>query len=488
MTKLKPLLSLTFLALGTYPIPAEAKQRPYFGAPLELPARVEAENFDRGGRKVAYYDTTRGNRDRAYRRKEDVDIARNVLTNGFHISAIRSGEWLEYTVKVETAGEYEFTASVATTAAGKSFQMLIDGVNLMGNIMVPNRGSYHSYSLTDPKRVKLGAGQHLLRFQTQSEYFDVDFFEFKKVSTDPPPPTAKVNLILDLDIINDSDDAGALAVVHSLMRSGEVNVLAMMITVSYPHSALATDAINTYFGRPKIPIGILKDNTLLATGGWYNQISHNFPHDLSHAPNATELYHKILSKQPDKSVVIASIGPLRNLDNLMLSSGGMDLIRRKVKRWVAAGGRISEDGSTGTSFNYKMSGASTQRVINHWPGEVWFVPNQVGDNIATGNRLLAGKSNSNPVRKAYEIAKSRYDGPDFRPSWDQMGVLVAVRGLWGGKLTSVTTGQLRSDVGGNVSWKYPSATHPDKNHHLIKLNASTSEMSTIIEKMMMIDP
>ncbi|WP_207434430.1 carbohydrate-binding protein [Sabulibacter ruber] len=488
MTKLKPLLSLSLLALSTLSFTAEAHQRPYFGAPLELPARVEGENFDRGGRKIAYYDTTPGNRDQAYRTSEDVDIARNVHTSGCHISAIRSGEWLEYTVRVKAAGEYDFTASVATTASGKSFQMLIDGVNLMGNIEVPNRNSYQRYSLTAAKRVKLSAGKHLLRFQTQSEYFDVDFFEFKKASNDPPPQTGKVNLILDLDIFNDSDDAGALAVLHSLIRSGEVNVLAMMVTVSYPYSAPAADAINTYFGHPNIPIGTLQDNTLLPTGGWYSQISANYPHDLVNAPNATTLYHQILSQQPDNSVVIATLGPLRNIDNLMLSSGGMDLIRRKVKRLVVAGGRINEDGSSGTSFNFKMTAASTQRVINNWPVEAWFVPNQVGDRIKTGNRLLGAKSNSNPVRKAYEIAKNRYDGPDFRPSWDQMGVLIAVRGLWDGKLTSVTSGQLRSNSGGNVSWKYPSRNHPDKNHHWIKLNTNASKISVLVEKMMMIDP
>ncbi|KAA3437799.1 carbohydrate-binding protein [Rufibacter hautae] len=493
MAKLRALLSLSILALDIDPFTAVGQQRPYLGAPLELPTRVEGENFDRGGMNVAYYDTTPKNRDQAYRTGEDVDIARNVHTTGHHISAIRKGEWLEYTVNVAAAGEYDFTASVATTGSGKSFQMLIDGVNRMGNIKVPNRGSYQSYSLTAVKRVKLSAGRHLLRFQTKSQYFDVDYFEFKKVSKDPPPPaqtpsTSKVNLILDLDIFNDSDDAGALAVLHSLIRSGEVNVLAMMVTVSYPYSAPATDAINTYFGLPNIPIGILRDNTLLPTGGWYSQISANYPQDLVNAPNATTLYEQILSRQPDNSVVIATIGPLRNLDNLMASSEGMDLIRRKVKRLVAAGGWIDEDGSSGTSFNYKLAASSTQRVINHWPGEAWFVPNQVGDKIKTGNRLLATKSNANPVRKAYEIAKNRYHGPDFRPSWDQMGVLIAVRGLWGGRFTSETNGQLRSDPGGNVSWKYPSFHHPDKNHHWIKLNTSPSKMSVIVENMMMLDP
>ncbi|RNI29047.1 carbohydrate-binding protein [Rufibacter latericius] len=488
MIKLKTLLLLSILALGPHPFRSEAQQKPHLGAPRELPARVEGENFDRGGMNVAYYDKTVGNRDQAYRTSEDVDIARNVHNTGYHISSIQNGEWLEYTIKVAAGGDYDFTASVATTTSGKSFQILIDGVNLMGNIEVPNRGSYQSYSLTPVKRVRLSAGQHLLRFQSKSETFDVDYFEFKKASINPPRSTGKVNLILDLDIISDSDDAGALAVVHSLIRSGEVNVLAMMITVSYPYSARATDAINTYYGLPNIPIGTLRDNTLLSTGGWYNHISANYPHDLVNAPNATTLYKQILSRQPDKSVVIATIGPLRNIDNLMASPGGMDLIRRKVKRLVTAGGRIKEDGSSGTSFNFKMSAASTQRVINNWPVEAWFVPNQVGDKIATGNRLLAAKSNSNPVRRAYEIAKNRYNGPDFRPSWDQMGVLIAVRGLWGGKLTSVTSGQLRSDPGGNVSWKYPSSTYPDKNHHWIKLNTSTPEMRTIVENMMMIDP
>jgi hypothetical protein len=47
---------------------------PYGGTPAAVPGVFEAENFDKGGQGLAYYDTTAGNRGVAYRPDEDVDI------------------------------------------------------------------------------------------------------------------------------------------------------------------------------------------------------------------------------------------------------------------------------------------------------------------------------------------------------------------------------------------------------------------------------
>jgi len=46
---------------------------PYSGAPINLPGRIEAENFDNGGEAVAYHDTTATN-DGGFYRSEGVDV------------------------------------------------------------------------------------------------------------------------------------------------------------------------------------------------------------------------------------------------------------------------------------------------------------------------------------------------------------------------------------------------------------------------------
>ena len=73
--------------------------------------------------------------------------------------------------------------------------------------------------------------------------------------------TAKepVKLIFDTDMGNDIDDAMALAMIHSLVSRGECELLAVTVTKDHPQAAAFVDLINTFYGRPDIPIGVVKD-------------------------------------------------------------------------------------------------------------------------------------------------------------------------------------------------------------------------------------
>ena len=69
-------------------------------------------------------------------------------------------------------------------------------------------------------------------------------------------PHRPVPLIFDTDIGNDVDDALALGVVHALQSRGECELLAVTITKDHPQCAAFVDAVNTFYGRGGIPIGM----------------------------------------------------------------------------------------------------------------------------------------------------------------------------------------------------------------------------------------
>ena len=71
------------------------------------------------------------------------------------------------------------------------------------------------------------------------------------------PATQRARVILDTDMSGDADDAGALALLHALVDRGECELLATVVNRKDKTgaSAAAVDAINTYYGRPDIPIG-----------------------------------------------------------------------------------------------------------------------------------------------------------------------------------------------------------------------------------------
>lgn len=300
------------------------------------------------------------------------------------------------------------------------------------------------------------------------------------------------NLILDTDIAEDCDDVGAVAVLHALANRGEVKILGMMVSMPVQYGAPALDAINTYYKRPNIPIGTLRNSS--DANGAKNLLVYNkdlalrFPNNLKdarYAPNSVTLYRQLLAKSPDASVVIVTIGPVTNLYHLMRSpadniSGlnGMALVRKKVKRIVVAGGNLPD----GTSYNFRLAPEKTEYVINNWPTEIWFAPNELGGDVLTGREMMSKTTRTNPVHEAYRLYKNRYPTWQFRPSWDQMGVLVAVRGK-AGLFKTHSSGRVRG-IRAWIRWE----ASPDKNHVWFQNNSGVEYRRRIVEGLMIQSP
>ena len=278
-----------------------------------------------------------------------------------------------------------------------------------------------------------------------------------------------IKYILDTDLASDCDDAGAAALMHALADNGDVDILATMISTGGQYGAPALCAINTFYGRADLPVGTVKAPKFWVGGspdkpsGAFNFESFNrplaerFPTRIkrgNNAPDARLLYRQTLAKQPDKSVVINSIGPLINLALLMETKpdehsplNGTDLIRAKVKLLVITGGR----NPAGTSSNFSKLDAETytKPVIDRWPTRVVYVGNDVGLAIRTGWTRNADAHKDNPARAAYDLF---FKGkPKKHASANQAGVLYAIRGT-GDLFTLVENGHQACDDQGHTKW------------------------------------
>jgi inosine-uridine nucleoside N-ribohydrolase len=237
-------------------------------------------------------------------------------------------------------------------------------------------------------------------------------------------------VILDTDIDSDVDDVGALAMLHVLADHYAVDILGVIVTSDDKYAPLCTDAINHYFNRPEIPIGVQKGIPLQESSKYTKEISEEFEHGLSSyadAEEATDLYRKLLSSQPDSSVIIITIGHLTNLRNLIESKPdgysnltGVDLIKKKVKLWSCMGGMYPE----GKEANfYRPDPESTRISVEKWPVQVVFAGWEIGNKIKTGGEYLRKTlSPKSPVWRAYQL----YNNFKGRASWDQASVLYAV--------------------------------------------------------------
>jgi hypothetical protein len=146
---------------GPGPGPAPT-QKPFKKTPFNVTSRIEAENFDNGGEGIAFHNSSRKTRN-VYRRTPVELGATRDKGRGFHVGGIRRGEWLEYTVNVQTAGLYNFQGRFQPVGRGASFHIEVDGADVSGRIGIPNGGKNSKWRTISKNNVTLSAGRHVLR-------------------------------------------------------------------------------------------------------------------------------------------------------------------------------------------------------------------------------------------------------------------------------------------------------------------------------------
>ena len=252
----------------------------------------------------------------------------------------------------------------------------------------------------------------------------------------PVPPK---NLIIDTDMSGDVDDCGMLAIAHQLTNNGEATILAAMVNDGDPWTPACLDAINTYYGRPNIPIGVGRNLPVTTTSPYAEAVAKSFPNRVIKHPNlpdAVALYRQILAAQPDHSVVIVSTGFLTNIGNLLKSGPdqyssltGVELVNQKVSYGAIMGGIYPQSSVPAYNFaeyNFTNDPTSTLEVVDNFPRPLVFDGFEIGVSILTGSGLYDPQKN--PVALAYQL----YVGAgNNRNSWDPSAVFAAVRGLAG---------------------------------------------------------
>jgi hypothetical protein len=314
---------------------------------------------------------------------------------------------------------------------------------------------------------------------------------------------APVPVIFDTDMAEDVDDAGALAVLHALANNGEAEILATMISARNEWVGPCLDAINTFYGRPEIPIGNVRglqagyptgpDSGKSTPSNYAEPVAKNFPHRLhrsSDAPDAAALYRKILAAQPDGSVVIVTVGFLTNLKNLLDSTKddsspltGEGLVRQKVRLWVCMGGKFPDGRfeNGGGEYNVSYDTVAAVRAINDWPTPVVFSGFEIGARIKTGGRL-SSTPESNPVRACYQ----HYNGLKPRESWDHTAVLFGVRGerdYW--TLSEPGFCLMHARVGSGYNEWIPTGK---KSHRYLVEKMPSADVGKVIEDLMLQPP
>ncbi|MCA9058022.1 MAG: nucleoside hydrolase [Planctomycetaceae bacterium] len=253
----------------------------------------------------------------------------------------------------------------------------------------------------------------------------------------------RIPLIFDTDIGNDVDDALAMGVIHSLQARGECELIAVTITKDHPQCAAYVDAVNTFYGRPDIPVGVChsgvtpEQSRFTVLADQQDEGRDRYPHDLrsgTDAPDAVTVLRKALAAQPDGSVVIAQVGFSTNLANLLDSGAdeisslnGVELVRKKVRLLsVMAGAFAPINGKEHLEYNVIKDIPAAVKLARDWPGEIVYSGFEIG--IAVPYPAVSIERDyawvkHHPLSEAYVL----YNPPPHnRPTWDLTSVLYGV--------------------------------------------------------------
>ena len=177
-------------------------QTPYGGTARAIPGTIQAEDFDNGGEAVAYHDIDTANNGGQYR-TTGVDVESTSDTGGgYDVGWMRTGEWIEYTVNVATAGTYTLAARVASGASTGSFRVEFNGVDKTGTVAVASTGGWQTFATLN-RSVSLSAGQQVMRVYVLGDDFNLNYLTFTagaatptntpvatNTPTTPPAPTS----------------------------------------------------------------------------------------------------------------------------------------------------------------------------------------------------------------------------------------------------------------------------------------------------------
>jgi inosine-uridine nucleoside N-ribohydrolase len=312
--------------------------------------------------------------------------------------------------------------------------------------------------------------------------------------TSPPP----LNVLFDTDLDGDNDDVAAVAILHALADAGRVRILAMGVVSRCPDSPACLDAINTYYGRGDIPIGVYKGKTLAEVPSRYAKVvAERCPNDVGRAervPDVLQVYRRALAAQADGSVTMIAVGQMNNLVDLLetapdAESGllGKELVRRKVAALFVMGPYFSENGEFHRAYNFTTSPRAARELVERWPTPIRF-----GEGILGHRHFIGARLSETPAENPARIAFDAYFAAEKRESKnaeyqrhcaDPSTVLYAVCGTQYFREIGPGACDVRAD--GYTRWN---AAVRDKQHYYNAPKLTVAELERVMEGLLVKPP
>ncbi len=322
-------------------------------------------------------------------------------------------------------------------------------------------------------------------------FFPVLLFALLSCQEDSQP----TKIIFETDFGGDADDLGALAMIHEFQKRDELELLGISVFNTENSAVSAIDAVNRYYGFPDTPIG------LRPAPRHFNEWNHSkaitdqlaYKIDTASAFKSVDLYRQLLSQNEDQSVVIVSVGPMKNILDLINSPAdenssldGKALLHAKVKEFVIMGGNFPES-EYEWNFGGDMPGV-TKAVLENTDIPITFLGAEIGNVIRTG-QVFNDLPSDHPLylgfyhfSKYAPWVKERFNGKIIdNATFDQGAILYAARDGVGEFWNRVSNGRCVADSLGGNTW----INGVESNHSYLELTMPISEAEKQFEAFML---
>jgi hypothetical protein len=159
-------LQSTPVKFGQYPYPD-------ISAPWGSPGTSRSVDFDYGGEGIAYHDVSSSNEGDGPRQDTSVDTEYNDNAKP-NVGWIRNGEWIEYTVDVDSSRWYDLSLRVATdNTSGGPFSILFNDRVVADGIVVSNTGGWDQFTTMKAGTLYLQETDTVMRFMFNTGGFNL---------------------------------------------------------------------------------------------------------------------------------------------------------------------------------------------------------------------------------------------------------------------------------------------------------------------------
>ena len=155
-----------------------------------LPGKIFATEYDLGQNGYAYFDKdianydgtkfTKWNKGGAMR-NDGVDIqpCNDKSTNGFQISFIEDGEWLQYTFEISVEKVFDLDIRFASAKVGGKLYLEDENGKIAETVTIPSSGGFNKWQTLTLKNVVLKKGTNKVKVHFEKGNFNLNYLEFK---------------------------------------------------------------------------------------------------------------------------------------------------------------------------------------------------------------------------------------------------------------------------------------------------------------------